>query len=393
VTDLALTPRAPRLRALTGIRFIAAIFVFSAHVPAPAGAPRVVAGLSLAGHDGLTLFFTLSGLILAWNYDELLSSGLTGRGLRTYVVARFARIYPLYLLALALAIVPTISSGGQIAALLKSREFWLHVFALQTWSGNQSVAFGFNGPGWSIGVEIFLYALFPFLILLIARARHSWRLLLAMGILALVVLFVVTFGFQLSGLAALPDTDPMSAHRWLYRTPLTRIPDFVVGIVICYLIKSTSSLQLQNWGRVLQILGSLLIIGEMLTPAIAYSVWSFDLIEIVPFALVFLGLVWSPETLFARVLASRAGVFLGEASFAFYLLHQTIINLVGRSGGGYGAWLSSALIAFVVSLFAAAGAHILFERPMRSWVRRRLDPHPPIAPMPLGEQQIPLPAA
>jgi peptidoglycan/LPS O-acetylase OafA/YrhL len=386
MSDSVSVQRAPRLLALTGIRFVAAIAVFNAHATPPSGAPLELKTISLAGHDWMTMFFVLSGLILAWNYDDLLSRRLNLRGLRTYFVARFARIYPLYLLALAFAIISTFASGAQIVALVTSGEFWLHVFALQTWSGDLGVAYGLNSPAWSIGVEFFLYALLPLLLLIVARFRDSWRALLAIGLGAIVVLFALTLAFQLLGLADLPRTDPSSAHRWLYRTPLTRIPDFVVGIVLCYLVKLSAGKRLEFFGRIGQAVGGVLTVALMLIPPIAYSVWSYDSFDLIPFALLMLGLVWAPDTVLARALGSRIGVFLGEASFAFYLFHQTIIDLVGRAGGGYADWIVAWVTAFLLTTLAAAGAHVLFERPVRSWLRRRLDPKPPIFPVPVGAQ-------
>ena len=171
------TDRAPVLASLTGIRFIAAIFVFNAHVGPPPGGPEVVAGLALAGHDWMTMFFVLSGLILTWNYDEVLGTRLTGRGLRIYFVARFARIYPLYILTLAVVALFFINVPSDVIRLVQDPGFWAQVFAVQTWSGDLAVAYGYNGPGWSVGVELFLYALFPLLIVPFRAIRSNPRAL------------------------------------------------------------------------------------------------------------------------------------------------------------------------------------------------------------------------
>ena len=313
--------QAPRLEALTGIRFIAAIAVFNAHVIVPDSAPAVVHAFSLAGHDWMTMFFILSGLILAWNYDELLGDRLTRPGLRTYFVARFARIYPLYLLALAIAIAPRIASLAQLGELATFRDFWIHVFALQSWSGDLGVAYGYNGPGWSIGVEFFLYALFPLLLVAFRRVRQSPRALVIVAIASVVVATSLALALTLAGLAELPHTDPLSAHRWVYRTPLTRLPDFVLGISLGYLLKITSTRSLERMGRLAQAVGGVLVVGFMFIPALAESVWSLDSLDMVPFALLFLGLVWAPKTALARMLSTPLFVFLGETSFAFYLFH------------------------------------------------------------------------
>lgn len=366
--------QAPRLDALTGIRFVAAIAVFNAHVIVPDSAPPVAHAFSLAGHDWMTMFFILSGLILTWNYDELLGDRLNRAGLRTYFVARFARIYPLYLLALAIAIAPRIVSLAQAGALATLPDFWLHVFALQAWSGDLSVAYGYNGPGWSIGVEFFLYALFPLLLVAFRRVRQNPRALVIIAIAAVLVTTALTLVLTLAGLAELPRTDPMSAHRWVYRTPLTRLPDFVLGISLGYLLRLTASMSLERIGRLAQAVGGVLAIGFMLIPALAESVWSLDALDMVPFALLFLGLVWAPNTVLARLLSTRLLVFLGECSFAFYLFHATVISFVGQPQPGIVPWATTWVTAFALTTFVAAGAHVLFERPARVRLRKLLDP-------------------
>jgi len=374
---------APRLDALTGIRFVAAIAVFNAHVIPPADGPAILATVSLAGHDWMTMFFILSGLILVWNYDAVIGDRLTGPGLRTYYVARLARIYPLYLLALALAVIPSVTSGADVAGLLTDPRFWQHVVALQTWSGDLSVAYGFNPPAWSIGVEFFLYALFPLLLVAIRPIRQSPRALVAVAAAAILVAVAITLVLVVAGLAELPRTDPHSAHRWIYRTPLTRIPDFVLGMSLGYLIMLSRSRSMKRVGVVVQGIGAALVVGSMLIAPLVESVWSLDVAAMIPFALVMLGLVWAPRTGLARLLSTRLCVFLGEVSFAFYLLHVLVISAVGQPrGDGVVAWAASWIAAFALTLFAAAGAHMLVERPARVAIRAALDRRAKTAPPP-----------
>ena len=363
---------APRLDALTGIRFVAAIAVFNAHVAVPVSAPTIVHTVALAGHNWMTMFFVLSGLILAWNYDELLGDRLTGSGLRTYFVARLARIYPLYLVALAVVVLLQLASTGAVGG-----DLLVHIFALQSWSGDLQVAYGYNAPGWSIGVEFFLYALFPLLLVAFRGVRHNRRALLLIAVGAVVVAAAITLALSLAGLAELPRTDAASAHRWIYRTPLTRLPDFVLGIALGLLLKTTLGDQRERAGRVLQLIGGLATVTLMVATPIVESVWSLDVANLVPFALLFVGLAWSPQTLLARVLSTRPAVFLGEASFAFYLLHATVVAVVGQPTGGISSWLYTWVVAFALTLFVAAGAHVLVERPARSAIRRWLDPSRP----------------
>jgi peptidoglycan/LPS O-acetylase OafA/YrhL len=374
------TERTAFLAPLTGIRFVAAVFVFNAHVILPVGAPVVFGAVQLAGHDWMTMFFVLSGLILTWNYDKILGDRLNAPGLRTYYVARLARIYPLYLAALLIAVL-SLSSDGELFGILRSGEFWVHVFAVQTWSPDLLVAYGLNGPGWSIGIEFFLYALFPLLLILFRRIRDRPGALIAVGLGAIAVLALVTLAFSLAGLADLPRLDPTSAHRWLYRTPLTRVPDFVLGIALGYLALRPPPANAVRWGRAAQAVGAVGILVSMAIPALAFSVWSLDVANMLPFALIMIGLVWAPESLLARALGSRPMVFLGECSFAFYLLHQTIVRIVGQPDSGWTEYATHWMLAFVITLLASAGGHLMIERPLRSGIRAVLDR--PRAPQPV----------
>lgn len=215
-----------RIDSLTGVRILAALAVLASHLPQPVGLPPVARTFMSSGYNGVTLFFVLSGFVLAWTYADRLSRPSVA-GVRDFFVARFARVYPLYLAALLFAALPQLThlpSGS-----------WLHVLSLQTWSPDINVAYGLNGPGWSIGVESFLYLLFPVLLwgaLRVPPQTQRWVIVGAAGLLA-----VVTGAFFVAGASQLLWDDPGSDHRWLYRTPLTRIPDFVVGIMLALVVR------------------------------------------------------------------------------------------------------------------------------------------------------------
>jgi hypothetical protein len=74
--------------------------------------------------------------------------------------------------------------------------WWRHVLAVQAWSPVVGEAFAYNGPGWSIGVEFFLYACFPLLVFLFAPfSRRVPGTLLALGaVIAVMASEAVTKG-------------------------------------------------------------------------------------------------------------------------------------------------------------------------------------------------------
>ena len=100
--------RAPPIPALTGLRFVAAGTVVFAHafqkfLPLPqslSGDPPwwYLLPANLSG-IGMPLFFVLSGFVIHYNYSAPLQEERV-RGTFNFLVARFARIYPLYIVGL-----------------------------------------------------------------------------------------------------------------------------------------------------------------------------------------------------------------------------------------------------------------------------------------------------
>jgi peptidoglycan/LPS O-acetylase OafA/YrhL len=148
------------------VRILAAGGVFLSHIPRPQFLPEPVKTFIGSGYNGVTLFFILSGFVLAWSYaDRILP--LEPRGLWSFFVARLARVYPMYLLALLVVILPRIMDGKSDSLML------VHALALQPWMPNVGSVYVYNVPGWSIGVEFFLYACFPLLILGLSKLRKN----------------------------------------------------------------------------------------------------------------------------------------------------------------------------------------------------------------------------
>src|SRR6476661_1182191 len=97
------------LPALTGVRFFAAFYVVLFHFTLWyfAAAPQWVRNIVSSGYVGVDLFFVLSGFVLTYTY---LVPGASHVPRREFWVARIARIYPMYLVALALALPITLHS-------------------------------------------------------------------------------------------------------------------------------------------------------------------------------------------------------------------------------------------------------------------------------------------
>lgn len=111
-------------------------------------------------HTGVDLFFVVSGFVFA--------PYLYGRPLqwRAHAVRRFFRIYPAYLVALAVYVALKVSSGEPVRYLAEHLTF-LHV-------QSKEMAFYYNPPFWSLPAEVEFYIVLPLLAGAAAAARRRW---------------------------------------------------------------------------------------------------------------------------------------------------------------------------------------------------------------------------
>lgn len=359
---------AARVDALTGLRFLAAAAVYYHHIAAPAGAPQALVTAKRSGYWGVTLFFVLSGFVLALtNFDAMRVP--TAKKVWSFAVARVARVYPLYL---ALLLYWT----SQDPAIGTKWTLWLqHAFALQAWSSDMRGAFAFNGPAWSVGVELFLYASFPLLVPLVARIDRSVRSLAIAAAVITGLLSAVAYWFIVTGRAHLPVAHPESAHRWLYRMPALRLGDFALGIVAARLfVRLRGRAGIERLGAGLTLAG-FAAFGILTThPDFVFASFSWDAGYVLPSLAVILGLALAPSTRIARILASRPLKLLGETSYAFYLVHWACLALTGAAWAKVTNASTVAVTLFQLAgvLVLSVGLHVVIEKPARDGLRRWL---------------------
>ncbi len=155
---LTVAVKTPRLDALTGLRWWAAFFVFLYHMQVFASLPKPISSVFLNGYLGVTFFFVLSGFVLTWSARPNVPNS-------TFYWRRFARIWPLHIVTLALAL-PVFYTLGNISegSFLKPVDvgaILLSVVLLQAWNSNTAVFFAGNPAAWTLSVEMLFYAIHP----------------------------------------------------------------------------------------------------------------------------------------------------------------------------------------------------------------------------------------
>ena len=182
------------------------------------------------GLRGVQIFWCISGFIFFYKYRETLSERkLDGP---TFFVLRFSRLYPLHLATLLLVVglqglyvwshgVPFVYENNNL------KHFLLQIFMASYW-GLQD-GYSFNGPIWSISIEILIYVIF--FVGLRLFGRSIWVNVAMVGlyplarVLGLYSVFILGLSyFYAGGLAAIFRSRLVGHRLW---------PQVQAGVLVC----------------------------------------------------------------------------------------------------------------------------------------------------------------
>lgn len=358
-----------RIEGLTGLRFLAALGILFHHFGGDLfGESADTFLLSLS--SCVSFFFVLSGFILVYAYQATTTKVRS----RRFFVARFARVYPTYLLGMVVLAYPLIKYGAAYSDWSPWENvplFGSSILALQAWIPRYANIL--NPPSWSLSAEAFFYLCFP---LFANRFRGALfqRPLVAIGILWLIgTLAALALEATVTGAREITDMGTQFASF----NPLVRLPEFLMGMSLGAFHekwKPSSSMA----PTLLWISGGGALLATLAIGA-SGSIWqtAFHNSLLSPlFCMVILGLSRAEDP-FGRFLASPPMVLLGEASYALYILHIPTMYAYSkllRFGRIELPPTASMLLYFAVATLASVVAHLWFERPLRDLIRRKLTP-------------------
>ena len=318
--------RRPPLPAITGLRTLLALTILMFHF--------TPAGLASAKHPWLTLypivdigyvfvsfFFLISGFILSYNYAH------RPGGVRKadFWMARFSRLYPVYLLTMFISL-------PMLALEWRSRthgQFWLGALTtpLLLQGFFPKTATFWNTVSWTLSCEVVLYIAFPWLLKF--RWPRSPRKLAAM-----------VLGFWVLGLV--PHTLYLLLNPDHLQGPATRYSDGVwlstlKYTPVAYLCTFLAGLTLGRLHDAAPMGASARVRLGLLGFALAW-VAAYHIAPHAPYVLVHGGLftpVWSLVILglagtssLARIFSVRPLVAVGTSTYALYLLHFNLFQLL-----------------------------------------------------------------
>ncbi len=321
------------------------------------------------GVYAVDFFFSLSGFIFFWLYGEAIASGRVSAA--KYTALRVSRLYPLHLVTLAMVIVGQFVAAAQTGGYVVYQENdWYHLFLnllfVNAW-GFES-GFSFNGPSWTVSIEVMMYIAF-FLVAYLKLAR-SLIVALAIAIAGFLiekhVNHMIGMGFHsffIGGVVYILYTRLLAYNL---KTVLLALTPVCLTIWSIAVIDMYTGIAPDFKAVAPQYLhGAITTMDSSL----------YATVVLIPFTILFLAIA---ETLRGR-LARRMHV-LGDMSYALYLLHfplqLTMILVADALGIDRSVFYSvGALLLFYLILFPMSYcSYYYFELPAQRYLRRKLIP-------------------
>jgi peptidoglycan/LPS O-acetylase OafA/YrhL len=355
---------AGRVRSLTGIRAVAATLVMLTHAAYTTGKyTHGYVGLVYSRMEiGVPIFFVLSGFLLFGPWVRASAAGTGAPSVRRYAWHRVRRIMPAYVITvLAAYLVYHFRTAGP-----NPGHTWMGLFRNLTFTQiyTDNYLFSYLHQGltqmWSLAVEVAFYVALPVLayLLLVVLCRRQWRPVLLLGGLAVVALVTPAWLVLVHTTHWLPD----GAGLWLP----TYLAWFVGGMALAALREMrvrAYALICVPLALVCYFIASTPIAGapttspselrEALVKAAFYGV--IATLAVAPLAL-------GDHGWYARLLASRPMVFLGEISYEIFLIHLVTMELVMVEILRFPIYTGSMFWLFVVTMLVTIPLAWLLHR-------------------------------
>ena len=356
---------------LTGIRGLAAAWVFGLHAWSFAGGPALVlplpglpidfAAFFKCGYVGVDLFFVLSGFLLSMPFHRAALTDAPRPSLLTFWNHRCRRVLPAYWLQLA--ILAAIYAWTGAAALVAPANLAAHALLIHNLAPWPVTLL--NPVYWSMPVEWDFYVILPLLALFVARCR--WPLAL---------LFAVAFAIGFRVLCYWSLTDAAIARVVSYgdvqQLP-ARLDQFFIGVCAAWIAAVRPLSQRAAVGSLLA--GAAVIVamvfvaaprGDFLVHIDAPYLFIHHTITALGFGMLVLGAA-GPTRAGTALFANRPMTWLGLISYSLYLWHYPLLSAAQALGWLDGTlaprWVIVAVAVVPIVLAVSALSYRFVEKP------------------------------
>jgi len=343
-----------RIEQLTFTRFIAAIAIVVFHFGRESQlfSNDYVSFIFNNANIGVSYFFVLSGFVMIIAYRNRTVSFFN------YLKNRFARIYPVYFLAILLFIV--IQSFGS----LNKADVFLNVTMLQSWFSGKAQTI--NYPGWSLSVELFFYVSFPFLLNYIYSKKNL------KSITSIILGFWLLSQLLFHGIIYDVITIPYYSVDDLFYHPILHFNEFLIGnLAGLYFVKRKDSSSDKNYLPQIAVL----FLGFLALLKFQIGInFHNGFLAVVFVPIIFL--LSGSNDIVSRFISKKPFVFLGEVSYSIYILQVPIWLLLTdyRMEKYFGVnkeldVTASFLIRLFILIVFSSLCYLYFEKPLRKKIK------------------------
>lgn len=341
----------PGIHGLRGTAALAVVLYHLVHV----GSMKPPDVFGFIGRDfgySVHLFFVLSAFSLMYSTQPTLGRP---NWLADYLTKRFFRIAPLFYCMVVFEAGRQWVMGGAAPPLTTLLLNFSFAFGAVPFSG---IVWG----GWSVGVEMIFYAIFPVLILQLRDHRSA----LAFLLLSLLVSYVTRAALTAQHFALTPQPK----WDWSYFSFAPNLCFFAMGIYAFHVSRRFAAS-----APVLNVLAAaaIVLIGALLLTNLGKRIYTLGRPDILLWGAGLACLCAWQSLRPSRIFASPAMAYLGERSFSIYLLHPVIIaaakdrlagfyELLQPALGAY-AYFACAILVVAIVLAASEVSYRLVEAP------------------------------
>ncbi|MDZ7959047.1 MAG: acyltransferase [Aulosira sp. DedQUE10] len=370
------------INSLTSLRGIAALVVVVHHfsyytLPKTGATLSAYSDFFRNGYLWVDFFFILSGFIMSHVYIRDFAAKVSSNNYRSYLLSRFARIYPLHIFILFLFIGLEILKIFLLNHSAFTGKFHLtalfaNIFLLQAFDLNCSPWFWcntyWNEPAWSISVEFIIYCVFPFLLFFLLKNTQKNDLIIYVYTLFSLLLLVTFTRGNLDSIIGIPS---------IARCGL----ECVLGIITYKVYRQSNYKKYFN-------VNLLAIIAITWIIVIMHNYWHnlrslHNWLVLPAFSLLILAVSVNNNSVISKILNSRLMLYLGTISYSIYMVHWLIQELLKlfwiykyNDAFGKGFTEYEALVSLggflIITLLVASLTYRFVEVPMRNYLKSTL---------------------
>ena len=298
------------IRTLQSLRFFFIMLVVLSHY--------IGSSFDFGGECGVSFFFILSGFVLSFAYSERISKGIFST--KPFLLRQWTKIYPLHIITFIIMFALDLRLGKycDITAVIAN------ILLLQSWVPADSFYFVANSPSWFLCDILFFYAVFSSLNKLILRTDKK----------KIISISIIVFLLYICLMVVLPShlVNPI-----LYANPLTRLLDFIIGIILYKLYISDKGIALKDIinskssitvSLIELSLILLVVITAFVYPHLQPRVRTVSIFWLsIPIFILFFAMSDKSNGIISKLLQGKTILWLGNISFCIYIIHAPVLRI------------------------------------------------------------------